>query len=142
LNGRLRIVRCNGYLLSTSTLAQELQLKAVVFHKYGPPDVLQLEEVDKPTPKDDEVLIEVHASSVNDWDYQMLRGIPIVNRFMAGLFKPSKIMILGCDVSGRVEAIGKNVAKFKPGDEVLGDISQHRFGGFAEYVCAVNQRSD
>lgn len=111
-------------------------MKAVVFRKYGSPDALQLEEVEKPVPKDDEVLIEVHASSVNDWDWQMLRGIPFVNRMMAGLFKPSKIMILGCDVSGRVEAVGKNVTKFKPGDEVLGDISQHRFGGFAEYVCA------
>ena len=66
----------------------------------------------------------------------MLRGTPFVNRMMAGILKPSKITILGCDVSGRVEAVGKNVTKFKPGDEVLGDISQHRFGGFAEYVCA------
>jgi len=65
----------------------------------------------------------------------MLRGTPFVKGMMAGFFKPSKIMILGCDVSGRVEAVGKNVTKFKPGDEVLGDISQHRFGGFAEYVC-------
>ena len=97
-------------------------MKAVVFRKYGSPDVLQLEKVDKPTPKDDEVLIEIHASSVNDWDWQMLRGIPLVNRFLVGLFKPSKIMILGCDVSGWVEAVGKNVTKFKPGDEVLGDI--------------------
>ena len=111
-------------------------MKAVVFRKYGLPDVLQLEDVDKPTPNDDEVLIEVHASSVNDWDWQMLRGTPFVNRMMAGILKPSKITILGCDVSGRVEAVGKNVTKFKPGDEVLGDISQHRFGGFAEYVCS------
>jgi NADPH:quinone reductase-like Zn-dependent oxidoreductase len=63
-------------------------LKAVAFRKYGSPDVLQLEEVDKPTPKDDEVLIEAHASSVNDWDWQMLRGIPLVKRFLAGLFNP------------------------------------------------------
>jgi NADPH:quinone reductase-like Zn-dependent oxidoreductase len=111
-------------------------MKAIVFRKYGQTDVLHLEEVEKPTPKDDEVLVKVHAASINDWDWQLLQGIPFVNRIMAGLLKPTKIMILGCDIAGRVEAVGKNVKQFCAGDEVFGDLSGCGFGGFAEYVCA------
>lgn len=111
-------------------------MKAIVYHKYGLPDVLKLEEVAKPIPRDNEVLIKVYAASVNDWDWGLLRGVPFVNRLMAGFPKPKKIKILGCDIAGRVEVVGKNVKQFKPDDEVFGDISECGFGGFAEYVCA------
>ncbi len=111
-------------------------MKAIVYTKYGLSDVLHLEEVEKPTPKDDEVLVKVHAASINDWDWQLLQGIPFVNRLMAGLLKPTKIRILGCDIAGRVEAVGKNVKQFRADDEVFGDLSGCGFGGFAEYVCA------
>ena len=110
-------------------------MKAIVYTKYGPPDVLQLKEVEKPTPKDNEVLVKIHAASVNDWDWGLLRGKPFVNRLLFGLRKP-KVKILGCDIAGRVEAVGRNVKQFQPGDEVFGDISGCGMGGFAEYVCA------
>jgi len=110
-------------------------MKAIVYTKYGPPDVLELKEVERPAPKENEVLIKVHASSINDWDWGLLRGKPFVNRLIFGLLKP-KIKILGVDIAGRVEAVGKNVKQFQPGDEVFGDISGCGWGGFAEYVCA------
>jgi NADPH:quinone reductase-like Zn-dependent oxidoreductase len=109
-------------------------MKAVVYEKYGSPDVLKLREVETPTPKDDEVLVRIHAVSINDWDWALLPGTPLVARLLSGLFSPRQT-ILGCDIAGRIEAIGKNVKRFKPGDEVFGDLSP-RFGGFAEYVCA------
>ncbi len=111
-------------------------MKAITFSKYGQPDVLHLEEVDKPTPKDNEVLVKVHAASINDWDWQLLQGIPLINRLMAGLLKPTRIKILGCDIAGRIEAVGKSVKQFHKGDEVFGDLSGCGFGGFSEYVCA------
>ncbi|MBL7082675.1 MAG: NAD(P)-dependent alcohol dehydrogenase [Candidatus Aminicenantes bacterium] len=110
-------------------------MKAVVYQKYGSPDVLELKEVEKPTPKDNEVLIKVHAASVNDWDWGLLRGKPFMNRLFFGLLKP-KIKTIGGDIAGRIEAVGRNVKKFQPGDEVFGDLSGCGFGGFAEYVCA------
>lgn len=109
-------------------------MKAVVFTRYGSPDVLRLEEIEKPVPADDEVLINVYAASINDWDWGLLQGVPFVNRMMYGLFKPKK-KILGSDVAGRIEAVGKGVQKFKIGDAVFGDLSG-QWGGFAEYVCA------
>ena len=109
-------------------------MKAIVYTKYGSPDGLQLKEVVKPTPKDNEVLIKVHAASVNDWDWGLLRGKPFMNRLLFGLLKP-KIKILGSDIAGRVEAVGRNVKQFQPGDEVFGDLSGCGWGGFAEYVC-------
>jgi len=109
-------------------------MKAIVYTKYGSPDVLQLKEVEKPTPKDNEVLIKVHAASVNSWDWDLLRGTPFVNRLMFGLLKPK--IILGCDIAGRIEAVGQNVKQFQLGDEVFGDLSGCGWGGFAEYVCA------
>ncbi len=111
-------------------------MKAIVYTKYGSPDVLELKEVEKPTPKDDEVLVEVHAASINDWDWGLLQGTTFLGRFVAGggLLKP-KHKILGSDIAGRIEAVGKNVEKFQPGDEVYGDLSGD-WGGFAEYVCA------
>ena len=110
-------------------------MKAIVFAKYGSPDFLELKEVEKPMPNDDEVLVKVHASSINSWDLELLRGKPFANRLMFGLLKP-KIKTLGADIAGRVVAIGKNVKQFSPGDEVLGDLSGYGWGGFAEYVCA------
>ena len=109
-------------------------MKAVVFTRYGLPDVLEFAEVDTPIPKDDEVLIEVHAVSINDWDWGLLQGIPFVNRLLFGFLKPKK-RILGSDIAGRIAAVGKNVKRFQPGDEVFGDLSGE-WGGFAEYVCA------
>ena len=111
-------------------------MKAAVFREYGQPDVIHLEEVAKPTPKESEVLIKVTAASINDWDWGILRGVPFVNRLTAGYPKPKKIVILGCDIAGVVEAVGSKVKQFKPGDAVFGDISASDFGGFAEFVCA------
>jgi NADPH:quinone reductase-like Zn-dependent oxidoreductase len=108
-------------------------VKAITYEKYGTPEVLELKEVDKPIPKDDEVLIKVFAVSLNDWDLGLLSG-DFINRMLNGISKP-KIKILGSDIAGRVEAIGKNVTKFQVGDNVYGDLSG-RWGGFAEYVCA------
>lgn len=109
-------------------------MRAVVFTKYGSPDVLELKDVEKPTPGDDEVLVRVHAASLNDWDWAALHGFPFVNRLLFGLLYPKK-QILGSDIAGRIEAVGKDVRRFQPGDEVFGDLSG-RWGGFAEYVCA------
>jgi NADPH:quinone reductase-like Zn-dependent oxidoreductase len=108
-------------------------MKAIVYTKYGPPDVLQLKEVAKPAPRDDEVLIKVQAVSVNRSDWEGLRGKPLYAR-IGGLLKP-RHQILGSDVAGRVEMAGRNIRRFRPGDEVFGDILG-RLGGFAEYVCA------
>jgi NADPH:quinone reductase-like Zn-dependent oxidoreductase len=108
-------------------------MKAIVYIKYGSPEVLELKEVEKPVPKDNEVLIKVQAVSVNASDWEFLRGSPLYTR-MWGLFKP-KYRILGSDIAGRVEAVGRNVTKFQPGDAVFGDILEY-WGGFAEYVCA------
>src|SRR2546427_356409 len=110
-------------------------MKAVVIEQYGPPDFLELKEVAKPTPKAGEVLVRVHAASVNDWDWAMLRGAPFVVRLMNGLLKP-KVRVIGCDIAGRVEAVGGDVKKFRSGDEVHGDLCMSGFGAFAEYVCA------
>ena len=107
-------------------------MKAVVYTEYGPPDVLQIEEVEKPTPNENQVLIKVHAASVNAGDYRVMRANPFLVRLMTGgLLKPKNTR-LGSDVAGRVEAVGENVKQFRPGDEVFGC----RNGAFAEYVCA------
>jgi NADPH:quinone reductase-like Zn-dependent oxidoreductase len=109
-------------------------MKALVHDRYGSPDVLQIKDVEKPTPKSDEVLVKVHAVSINDWDWGLLRGADFVNRLICGLFKPKKIV--GSDIAGRVESAGRDVERFKPGDAVYGDLCRSGFGGFAEYVCA------
>ncbi|MFF2755306.1 NAD(P)-dependent alcohol dehydrogenase [Psychrobacillus sp. NPDC058041] len=109
-------------------------MKAIMYNKYGTTEVLKLKEVEKPTLKDNEVLIKVHAVSVNSWDWELLRGKPFLAR-LGGLLKP-KYKILGADIAGKVEAIGKEVKHLLPGDEVFGDISWCGWGGFAEYVCA------
>ncbi len=108
-------------------------MKAIVYTKYGGPEVLQLREIEKPQPKDDEVLVKVHAVSINDWDDGLLHG-DFINRLINGLRKPKR-KILGSDIAGRVESVGKNVTKFKTGDDVYGDLSG-RWGGFAGYACA------
>lgn len=111
-------------------------MKALVYTEYGQPDVLHLAEVEQPAPKNDEVLVRVHAVSINDWDWGLLRGVPFVNRMTAGILRPKRVQILGSDIAGRVEALGKNITKFKVGDDVFGDLCQCGWGGFAEYVCA------
>lgn len=111
-------------------------MEAIVYTQYGAPsEVLQLKEIEKPTPKDNEVLIRTHAASVNAADWRLVRADPFLARFATGLLKP-KNTIPGADVAGRVEAVGRNVTLFRPGDEVFGDLSACGWGAFAEYVCA------
>ena len=111
-------------------------MRAIVYHEYGSPDVLRCEEVQNPTPGNDEVLIRVKAASANPLDWRSLRADPFFIRLMGGLLKP-KNKILGVDVAGQVEAIGRNVKAFQPGDAVFGTSD---YGGFAEYVCAREDR--
>ncbi len=106
-------------------------MKAIVCTQYGPPDVLQFSEVAKPTPKNDEVLIKIHAASVNPMDRFSMRGAPLI-RLIPGLRTP-RHKIIGCDIAGRVEAVGTHVKQFQPGDEVFGGTG---VGAFAEYACA------
>ena len=114
-------------------------MKAIVFTKYGSPDVLQFKDIEKPTPKDNEVLVKIHAASANPLDWHLMRGAPFLARLENGLQKPKNTK-LGADIAGRVEAIGRNVTQFQPGDEVFGAISINELGGFAEYVCAPEER--
>ncbi len=109
-------------------------MKAIVYTKYGPPDVLQLKEVEKPTPKDNEVLVKVHASSVNALDYRRFEGTSSLGRFMDEVVLKTINKVLGADIAGRVEAVGAAVKQFQPGDEVFG-VSAGTVGGFAEYAC-------
>ena len=107
-------------------------MKAVVYTRYGPPDVLRFTDVETPAPRDNEVLVKVHAVSLNASDWELLRGQPLYSRIM-GPFRP-RYHILGSDIAGRVEAVGRNTTLFQPGDEVFADILSH-MGGFSEYVC-------
>lgn len=111
-------------------------MKAIVYRKYGPPDVLKLEEVEKPSPMDNEVLIRVQAASINSWDRDLLTG---TFQGRIGAFRKPRTEILGCDIAGTVEEVGSKVKQFKPGDDVFGDMSgfaARDWGGFAEYACA------
>ncbi len=108
-------------------------MKAIVYLRYGSPDALELTEIEEPIVKDDDVLLEVRAASVNPADWHLLRGKPYIARLQLGLRKP-KDKVLGCDVAGRVEAVGKNVTMFQPGDEVFGSPFMHGFGAFAKYI--------
>ena len=110
-------------------------MKAIVLTRYGGPDDLELRNVLKPCPEDGEVLIKVHAAAVNDWDWGLVRGKPVYIRLLGGLLAP-KIPIIGCDVAGRIEAVGRGVTDLEVGDDVYGDLSESGFGAFAEYVCA------
>jgi NADPH:quinone reductase-like Zn-dependent oxidoreductase len=108
-------------------------MKAIVYTKYGSPDVLQLKDIEKPAPGENEVLIKIHAASVNAYDWHLLTADIFLIRFMGGgLLKP-RYTRLGADIAGRVEAVGKNVKQFQPGDEVFGMVKC----GFAEYACAL-----
>jgi len=122
-------------------------MKAVVYDRYGSPDVLELTEIDKPVVRDDQVLVRVRAASVNPADWHIMRGLPYIARLIFGLRKPSKATVLGGDMAGRVEAVGKNVTQFRPGDEVFGRTrAGHRAdprteiatGGCAEFACVSN----
>ncbi|MDH3374538.1 MAG: NAD(P)-dependent alcohol dehydrogenase [Gammaproteobacteria bacterium] len=111
-------------------------MKAIAFTQYGPPDGLELIDIPRPTPKDDELLIRVHASSINSWDWEFLNGTPFINRLIFGLLKPRPgKQILGADIAGTVVAAGRQVTRFQPGDQVFGDLWDD-WGGFAEYACA------
>lgn len=106
-------------------------MKAITQNRYGPPDVLELEELDRPVPKDDEVLVRVMASSANPRDWHLMRGLPLIVRPQIGLRKP-KFRFPGSDVAGVVEAVGSGVTRFAPGDEVFANVES---GGFSEYTC-------
>jgi NADPH:quinone reductase-like Zn-dependent oxidoreductase len=111
-------------------------MKTVVFTHNGSPDGLAFEQIPTPSPKEDECLIRIHASSVNSWDWEYLNGVPFVNRLMFGLFKPKPSkQRLGADIAGTVVTLGQNVTRFKVGDAVFGDLWD-QWGGFAEYACA------
>ena len=116
-------------------------MKAIVYEKYGSPDVLKLKDVAKPTPKDDEILIKIAASSINSADHRAMRAKPFFVRFMGEGFLKPKRNIPGIDVAGKVEQVGKDVNTFKIGDEVFGDIYQSATGAYAQYVCVKDSAS-
>ena len=109
-------------------------MKAAVFHKYGPPAQLSLEELATPVPEPEEVQVRVRAAAINDFDIGLLRGEPLFLRLFTGLGRP-KIQIAGCDIAGEISHVGAKVTRWKVGDRVYGDLSGGRFGGFAEFVC-------
>jgi len=110
-------------------------MKAIIYTEYGSPDVLQFKDVEKPSPKDNEILVKVYAASANAADWHLMRAEPFLARLENGLLKPKNTK-LGADVAGRVEAVGRNVIQFKLGDEVFGEMPLNELGAFAEYVCA------
>ncbi|MGG6263060.1 NAD(P)-dependent alcohol dehydrogenase [Leptolyngbya sp. AN03gr2] len=121
---------------TTSTTEQSpLKMKAIVQTEYGSPDVLKLAEVDRPALSDSGVLVRVRATAVHAGDWHLMRGEPFFVRLIYGGVRSPKIKILGTDMAGEVEAVGKAVTQFKPGDQIFGDLSEVGFGAFAEYVC-------
>jgi len=106
-------------------------MRAIVFSSYGSPDVLELKEIDKPAVKDKEVLIRIRAAAANPADWRMMRGDPYLVRVTTGLRKPKTVAVLGSDMAGQVEAVGKDVTGFRPGDDVYAEVDA---GGFAEYI--------
>ena len=110
------------------------EMKAVICTRYGNPEVLQLKEIEKPIPKDDEILIKVYATTAHIGDTRIRRACPFLVRLVFGLFKPKNNLILGMEVSGEIESVGKNVKSFKKGDKVFA-LTGFRLGGYAEYIC-------
>lgn len=109
-------------------------MKAIIYEKYGPPEaVLELKEIEKPAPKENEGLVKIIAASVNFTDWAFVQGKPVLSRLRTGLLKP-KHKILGTDIAGRVEAVGKNVTGINPGDEVFAEIGHYGYRAFAEHV--------
>ena len=113
-------------------------MKAITYTRYGSPDVLRLEEVAKPTPRANEVLVKICAASVNAYDWRYMRADPFLVRLVGGIFKPRNPR-LGADIAGQVEAVGSDVTQFRPGDEIYGDLAASGNGAFAEYIAVPEQ---